>query len=507
MIRPGILIRGKITPTIDLKGKTNASIIREYPELENVEIKPTTEEQILKSEKYGFDEVKILGVTAEIDENIKSENIKEGTTILGVEGGYKGVDTSDATATVDDIASGKTAYVNGEKIEGTVETITGSKPMSAEKVFDFGGSVAVEAINEKPVLFKKNSKMLVAANYDKFVKAIKLTSDKIVEGNTVLGVSGSVKIPDTSDATALSEDILQDKTAYVNNEKITGTMQEYDGSYTGNTANNGFVVDEELWNSLLSTIDSTKGYKTTKLPEELTQIGPYAFYRLSWLKLPQLPKNIQSIGEYAFYGCNMYFALTELPESITSIGGYAFYNCHNTPLQNLPSQLTVIKESCFYSCNKMTISKLPEKLTSIEKYGFYNCTSITISELPEGLRSLQQSAFAKCNSITIKELPIEIKTIEPYCFQECSSIPSFKALGDVTSIGNYAFNKCSALQYIQFPNITSVPTLGTNVFTSTPIGSKTGYIYVPNTLVDSFKSATNWSAYASQIKPISELEG
>ena len=341
----------------------------------------------------------------------------------------------------------------------------------------------------------------VTASIDENIK-----SENIKLGTTILGVEGGYEGIDTSDATALSEDILQDKTAYVNNEKITGTMQEYDGSYTGNTANNGFVVDEELWNSLLSTIDSTKGYKTTKLPEELTQIGPYAFYRLSWLKLPQLPKNIQSIGEYAFYGCNMYFALAELPESITSIAGYAFYNCQNTPLQNLPSQLTVIKENCFYSCNKMTISKLPEKLTSIEKYGFYNCTSITISKLPEGLTSIQQSAFAKCNSITIKELPIGIKTIEPYCFQECSSIPSFKVLGDVTSIGNYAFNKCSALQYIQFPNVTSVPTLGTSVFASTPIESRTGHIYVPNTLVDSFKSATNWSAYASQIKPISELE-
>ena len=126
MIRPGILIRGKITPTIDLKGKTNASIIREYPELENVEIKPTTEEQILKSEKYGFDEVKILGVTAEIDKNIKSENIKAGVSILDVEGGYEGIDTSDATATPNDILIGKTAYADNKKIEGAMQKYDGA---------------------------------------------------------------------------------------------------------------------------------------------------------------------------------------------------------------------------------------------------------------------------------------------------------------------------------------------------------------------------------------------
>ena len=46
----------------------------------------------------------------------------------------------------------------------------------------------------------------------------------------------------------------------------------------------------------------------------------------------------------------------------------------------------------------------------------------------------------------------------------------------------------------------------TNAFTNTPIESGTGYIYVLDELVDSYKSATNWSTYAEQIKPISELE-
>ena len=48
--------------------------------------------------------------------NLKPENLKQGITCLGVEGTMQaGTDTSDATATINDIASGKTAYVNGEK--------------------------------------------------------------------------------------------------------------------------------------------------------------------------------------------------------------------------------------------------------------------------------------------------------------------------------------------------------------------------------------------------------
>ncbi len=56
------------------------------------------------------------------------------------------------------------------------------------------------------------------------------------------------------------------------------------------------------------------------------------------------------------------------------------------------------------------------------------------------------------------------------------------------------------------PNITAVPTLSnSNAFANTPIAQGTGYIYVPDNLVASFKTATNWSTYASQIKGVSEL--
>ena len=51
---------------------------------------------------------------------------------------------------------------------------------------------------------------------------------------------------DTSDATATSEDILLGKTAYANDEKIEGTIEEYDGSNSDMTAPLGSSLKELL---------------------------------------------------------------------------------------------------------------------------------------------------------------------------------------------------------------------------------------------------------------------
>ena len=75
----------------------------------------------------------------------------------------------------------------------------------------------------------------------------------------------------------------------------------------------------------------------------------------------------------------------------------------------------------------------------------------------------------------------------------------------VTSIGTYAFYSCSALVTVILRYTDAVCTLaGTNAFTSTPIASGTGYIYVPSALIDSYKAATNWSTYADQIRAIED---
>ena len=95
----------------------------------------------------------------------------------------------------------------------------------------------------------------------------------------------------------------------------------------------------------------------------------------------------------------------------------------------------------------------------------------------------------------------------------------------VTSIGVYAFYFCQSLTSVHFPAATSIDDeafylcrkltslilrvttqvctlLRNNAFSNTPIASGTGYIYVPAALIDSYKTATNWTTYANQFRAL-----
>ena len=96
----------------------------------------------------------------------------------------------------------------------------------------------------------------------------------------------------------------------------------------------------------------------------------------------------------------------------------------------------------------------------------------------------------------------------------------------LTIMGNNAFQQCTSLTKLSFPCLTCVPmsafryngnfatlilsnstmcTLNNkNAFTDTPIAKGTGYIYVPQSLIEAYKTATNWVTYASQFRAIED---
>lgn len=108
-----------------------------------------------------------------------------------------------------------------------------------------------------------------------------------------------------------------------------------------------------------------------------------------------------------------------------------------------------------------------------------------------------------CNMLQAVEIGKSVTSISNSAFNSCSSLASVVIPDSVTSIGSNSFYSCSGMAFYDFRASKSVPTLSnTNAFTDIPSDCK---IVVPDSLYDSWKTATNWSTYASKMVKASEF--
>lgn len=112
MIQNKQTLVARISGKGSLKASLNNAVVKEYPELENLEVTPSGEQQVFKSKQYGYDTVTVNAVESEElnimpsteeqiysglysnvivagDSNLAEENIKEGVSIFGKKGTAK----------------------------------------------------------------------------------------------------------------------------------------------------------------------------------------------------------------------------------------------------------------------------------------------------------------------------------------------------------------------------------------------------------------------------------
>ncbi len=175
-----------------------------------------------------------------------------------------GTDVSDATAARSDIRSGKTAYISSGKVTGSMPTagsisgqlgVTAGANWSTSDPSRGSGTVGITGVYQSAgytagfsngtlsvtvpanrllkgrTVTPTTSTQTIAEAEDIAYGPIKVAGDanlkasNIKSGVSIFGVYGTLSAgTDTSDATATAADILEDKTAYANGSKITGTM-------------------------------------------------------------------------------------------------------------------------------------------------------------------------------------------------------------------------------------------------------------------------------------------
>ena len=129
---------------------------------------------------------------------------------------------------------------------------------------------------------------------------------------------------------------------------------------------------------------------------------------------------------------------------------------------------------------------------------FFGLRSMTSCRLPNNIDKIPSRCFYDCFSLTSITIPYSVTEISHDAFYSCSKLKNISIPSNVTSIGNRALRYCSGLTSITV-EATTPPTLSEySVFD----GTNNCPIYVPSQSVDAYKSATNWSTYASRIQAI-----
>ena len=255
----------------------------------------------------------------------------------------------------------------------------------------------------------------------------------------------------------------------------------YAARYTDTTAFTSFT-DSTITSIPYGAFAYTLNLSSVYFPA-CTYIGSYAFgycYKLNTVSFPL----VKTISNYAFQYCSSYLSGASLtsaafPSLTGTLGAYAFRGCQYIIGVDLPN-VTSLGTQAFSACSRIKSVNLPN-LTVAGAGAFSYLTTCTNYSLPK-LVSVYSSAFYSNWALTTLTLP-SCNRISAYAFRYCSNLMSLYLTGS------------------------TIPTLTSTAFANMPfsvsVNNVFGSIYVPSSLLASYKAATNWISYSARIVAIS----
>lgn len=220
--------------------------------------------------------------------------------------------------------------------------------------------------------------------------------------------------------------------------------------------------------------------------DTITKVGGYAFYKCTKLKGARLP-NVTDVNRSAFRECSSLTSV-DMP-NVESMGEMAFSNCRNVIFGDL-ANLTNIGKQAFHNCPVFNLN-LPSAV-NIGSNAFMYCKNLVKINLPVAT-TVEDTAFNVCEQLVTVNIP-EVTNLSSSVFYGCYKL-KLVDLPKVVSIQSKAFQNCTLFNKLILRREEVCVLSAVDAFSGTcfATGSSGGLCLVPRNLIDTYKTATNWS--------------
>lgn len=485
--------------------------------------------------------VTVKGVTADIDENIKAENIKLGVNILGIEGNVA-PDKPDQEKTIypseeEQVVVADLGYELSKVISKPVETESVRvEPSTSEQVvkasegkyikeFTVGAVEDLDGeIAEQEVILAE-----LEAQVNDFDDKGDFDVESVVDeakGTQVLVVNGKNDAVEPLDITQNGEyNVARYKKVNVNvadmlqarvdsNNSCDSLFYNYHGTSINFISNLDTSKVADMRNMFYNCTNLTD-LDVSNLDTSKVTIMYYMFNNcrlLTTLDLSNWNTSNATNMESMFHSCESLLNLDLSSFDTNNVNNMRsmFRYCRKfqtLDLSNFNTTNVTDMGSMFEGCNALTTLDLSNfdtsKVTSMY-WMFYQCfklTSLNTSNWDTSKVTSMQRMFSNCGftSLDISHFDMSNVTDTGNMFQGCSGLTNVILPSKIKEIDSGFFANCTKLT--EFTILAETPPKLAN--TTSCIISATTSIYVPDASVDAYKTATNWSAYADLIKPLS----
>lgn len=273
----------------------------------DIKLKSTTGIKLLTEKKYCTEDINVIpvlqakSVTPSAEQQVVTPDADfAGLSSVTVE---PGTDTSDATATADDIRLGKTAYGADGKMTGTIADYDGtSEPAS-------GKSLAAQIV-DKSVTNVTADDLKGATNIGRY-------AFYMCEALTSIAIPDDVKTIDRSAfqyCTKLTNLTLPNNMTYIGEQAFS------------NCAILSIVIPHGITDIYFDTFNQCTKLISVTLPDSITSIGQGAFETCRSLPSITIPSSVTKIRNGAFFGCVKLSLVKMLPTTPPTITNDIFTN-------------------------------------------------------------------------------------------------------------------------------------------------------------------------------------